>query len=191
MENEHTGQEKRIYIFLGPPYSGKETQTTPLSHKLEIPVFSMGQLIREGRQNPQIDEAFKKYSLKGLHVPIEIKFSLLKDRMDEPTKGFILDNFPATTEDLDALNAYLGSNELSVNRAFYLRISESEMLRRFEENPARGRADDSKETLLVRSKVQGVDREPVLEYFREQGKLVEINGEQPVELVAEEISRNL
>lgn len=189
MENNNSSG-KKIYVFLGPPYSGKETQTLPLSRELGIPVFSMGQLIRNAREsNPEIKEAFQKYTVKGLHVPIEIKFNLLKKELDNSHKGFILDNFPATKEDLDVFNQYLRENELHINKTFYLNIGEDEMMKRFYNNPSRGRSDDNEETLLVRGKVQGVDREPVLGYFREQGTLVNINGEQPVEAVSIEIRK--
>lgn len=179
-------ENKKVYIFLGPPYSGKETQTTPLSRDLGIPVFSMGQLIREGReQDPAIEDAFQQYTVRGLHIPTKVKFELLRKKMDEAQNGFILDNFPATHEDLEVFRAYCEEKNLDVSKVFYLHIDEEEMLNRFAANPHRGRLDDAKETLLVRSKVQGVDREPVLQYFRENGKLVEINGQQPIEAVSE------
>jgi adenylate kinase len=187
MEND-----KIIYVFIGPPYSGKETQTTPLSGELGIPVFSMGKLIRDARtSNQQIESAFQEFTVNGLHVPIEIKFNLLKDEMDNAENGFILDNFPATREDLQAFNSYLEEHKLTVNRAFYLNISEAEMLRRHENNPERERLDDTPETLKTRYYKQGDDRVAVLEYFREKGILVEIDGEKPVGEVKTIIKQNL
>lgn len=184
-------ESKKIYIFLGPPYSGKETQTIPLGLELGIPVFSMGQLIREARQDPKIEEAFQQYTLKGLHVPIDIKFGLLASKMEEANNGFILDNFPGSTEDLEAFNRYMDRNQLEVTRVFYLKIDENEIMNRFAANPHRGRADDSQETLLIRSKIQGNDREPVLQYYKEKGKLVEINGALSREAVYQEIKEHI
>lgn len=185
-------QHKKIYIFVGPPYSGKETQTTPLSYELDLPVFSMGQLIRDARiSDPKIELAFQEYSLKGLHVPIEIKFELLKNKMDQAERGFILDNFPGSEEDLRVFNQYVDENSLEIENVFYLNISEEEMIRRFEANPHRGRADDSKETLGIRSRIQGEDREVVLNFYKEKGKLVEINSELPIEMVGKMIKANL
>ncbi len=85
-----------IVIFIGPPYIGKGTQSKLLGERLGLSVFSMGALIRQARDegNQQIAKAFEEYSMKGLHLPIEIKFPLLKERMDKAKSGFILDNFP-------------------------------------------------------------------------------------------------
>lgn len=183
---------KEIYIFLGPPFSGKETQTTPLSHELDIPVFSMGALIREARSsNPEIESAFQQYSTKGLHVPTGIKFGLLREKMDASQRGFILDNFPATQEDLDAFNAYIQKNQLEVNKVFYLKIGHDEMMKRFEQSPERGRQDDTIEAIQTRSSVQSEDRIPVLSYYNSIGKLVEIDGEQPIPAVYSKIREAL
>lgn len=192
MNNSETEQSTGIYIFLGAPFSGKETQTVPLSQELGISVFSMGALIRHAREeNPEVEQAFQEFTLNGLHVPIEIKFNLLKEEMDKNPKGFILDNFPATKEDLDAFNNYIESNELQVNKVFYLNIGHDEMLRRFENSPNRGRHDDTMDALNTRSRVQAEEREVVLEYFRTLGKLIEINGENSVEEVSKAIRDNL
>ncbi len=187
MENNH-----EIIIFLGAPFSGKETQTTPLSQKLNIPVFSMGHLIREARVlDPEIERAFQEYTVKGLHVPIEIKFDLLKKEMEKHLEGFILDNFPASQEDLDVFNNYISGCPLKVTKVFYLKIGYEEMIKRFNESSNRGRADDTVDALQTRSTIQSQDREPVLEYFRNQGMLVEINGEQAIESVTNDILKNL
>ena len=187
MENNHG-----IIIFLGAPFSGKETQTTPLSQRLAIPVFSMGHLIREARVlDPEIERAFQEYTVKGLHVPIDIKFGLLKKEMEKHAEGFILDNFPASQEDLDVFNEYISNSPLKVSKVFYLKIGHQEMIKRFNESSDRGRADDTIEALQTRSTVQSEDREPVLEYLKNQGMLVEINGEQNIEKVTDDIIKNL
>lgn len=184
--------KKGIYIFIGPPFSGKETQTAPLSRELGLPVFSMGGLIRQAREtNPEIEEAFQAYSRKGLHVPIEIKFGLLEDEMNKNPQGFILDNFPASQSDLDVFSNYLQEKGLEVEKVFYLNITHDEMIKRFNDNPDRGRLDDTIEALNTRSSVQSSDREPVLEYYKSQGKLVEINGELSIEEVSKQIRENL
>lgn len=181
-----------INIFLGPPFSGKETQTSKLSERFGVPVFSMGHLIRQAKDtDPVFLAAFNKYSLNGLHVPIDIKFGLLKREMDNNPNGFILDNFPASQEDLDVFNEYAREKELKVNKVFYLNISQEEMFKRFERDTARNRPDDNRETIATRRAVQGADLVPVIEYYRSTGQLVEIDGEQPEDVVSEAISNYL
>ena len=179
-----------ILIFLGPPYSGKGTQAEVLGKQFNLPVFSMGQLIREGNKlgNPKAVEGYQNYVIKGLHVPNALKFVLLREKMDENKTGFILDNYPATQEDLDTLNKYFLENNLQVDKVFYIYISAEVMKARITE---RGREDDKLETVLTRKTVQDQDRLPVLQYFREKGMLAEINGEGSIEAVQTKIREAL
>jgi len=179
-----------ILIFLGPPYSGKGTQATILGKELNLPVFSMGELIREGNRlgNKKAVEGYQNYTIKGLHVPNALKFELLKEKMDANQTGFILDNYPAMQEDLDTLLNYLTENSLQVDKVFYISISAEAMKTRITE---RGREDDKLETVLTRKEVQDRDRLPVLQYFRDKGLLVEINGEGSIEDVQAEIRKAL
>jgi len=179
-----------ILIFLGPPYSGKGTQAQILGKDLNLPVFSMGALIREGNRlgNPKAVEGYQNYTLKGLHVPNSLKFELLKEKLDQNKTGFILDNYPATREDLETLLNYLAENSLQVDKVFYVYISAEVMKARITE---RGREDDKLETVLTRKIVQDQDRLPVLEYFKNKGMLTEINGEGSVEAVQTKIREAL
>jgi adenylate kinase len=179
-----------ILIFLGPPYSGKGTQAEILGRSLSLPVFSMGELIREGNKlgNPKAREAYQNYIIKGLHAPNVLKFEFLKGKMDQNKNSFILDNYPATQEDLETLLNYLKENSLQVDKVFYINISVEEMKKRMVQ---RGRDDDKPETVLIRREVQDQDRLPVLEYFKEKGILVEINGEGSVETVQTKIREAL
>lgn len=175
-----------ILVFIGSPYAGKGTQVGLISKKFGIPVFSMGNLIREAYKegNPKAVEGFTNYSMKGLHLPISLKFDLLKERIDLLENGFILDNFPATKEDLETFLPYLKQKSKNIDKVFYINISKEEMLKRM---IFRGREDDKEEIVLKRREVQDQDRIPVIEYFKKEGILEEINGEKPIPLVQEEI----
>ena len=182
-----------IIIFIGPPYAGKDTQGKLLSHKFgDTPIFSMGALIREAREhgNKTFIKAYEEYSLKGLHVPTDIKFTLLKEKMDQASEGFILDNFPGTKNDLSTLNAYLSDKNKRVDKVIYLYISEEEMKKRFE-SVFRGRKDDDPEIIVARREIQDKDRIPVINYYKKENLLLEINGEGEVNKIHEEIVRDL
>lgn len=180
-----------IIIFLGPPYSGKGTQAKLLSQKLNLPCFSMGELIRQENKagNPKAVEAYQNFIIKGKHAPNSLKFGLLKEKMDKnKDNGFILDNYPAMQEDLGTFLNYLSENNLRVGKVFHIDISAEETKKRI---TARGREDDKPEVILTRREVQGKQRISVLDYFKNLGILVEINGEKKVEEVQEEITREL
>ena len=101
---------KKVFIFLGPPGCGKGTQTARLSQKLDIPHIDTGSLLRKNIQdNTPLGAEAKKYIDKGLLVPIEVVESVIKDRVkrDDCKQGFILDGFPRSVEQADALKDIL------------------------------------------------------------------------------------
>lgn len=179
-----------IIIFIGPPFAGKDTQAKLLGKELNIPVYSMGALIREARQagDPLAIEGFENYSMKGLHLPINLKFHLVKDKIDSLANGLILDNFPGNQEDLDTFNNYLLDKNLKVKKVFYINIDNNEMLKRMIN---RGRGDDQPEIVMKRRENQDKDRESVIEFYKNQGILVEINGARLIEQIHEEIKEKL
>src|ERR1035437_2087711 len=178
-----------IIVFIGPPYAGKDTQGKLLSQEFgNMPIFSMGHLIREAREsgNETFIKAYNEYALKGFHLPTAIKFPLLKEKMDQATNGFILDNFPATNDDLTMLNHYLEKTNKKIDRVIYLYISEVEMEKRFKD-AFRGRKDDHPDIIAKRNEIQGHDRIPVLEFYRNQNLLAEVNGEGEINKIHEKI----
>lgn len=178
-----------IIVFVGPPYAGKDTQGKLLSQKFgNIPIFSMGGLIREARErgDKTFVRAYEEYSLRGLHLPTAVKFPLLKEKMDQAKDGFILDNFPATKDDLTMFNNYLSQINKKINRVIYLYISEEEMKKRFE-NAFRDRKDDDPDVVATRREIQDQDRIPVLEFYKSQNQLCAINGEGDIDKIHQKI----
>lgn len=179
-----------ILVFLGPPYSGKGTQAELLSKQLKIPVFSMGLLIREAYENkdPKVVRGYEQYAMRGRHLPNKLKFHLLKKKLDENKGNFILDNYPATQEDLNALMNYLSKRFLQVNKVFHINISVAEMEKRMVD---RGRKDDKFEIVMRRREIQDKDRLSVLTYFNSKRLLEEINGEGSIEQIHRKIQKSL
>jgi adenylate kinase len=186
---------QNIYVLIGPPLSGKETQGELLEISLGgIPRFSMGHLIREARNTDQkFENAYQKYSMQGKHLPNDIKFSLLADKMNKANQsGFILDNFPATAEDVEYLERYLVGKDLKIKTVIVLNVSGDETKKRFEiARNRRGRADDTIKNILDRREIQDTDRMAVLNHYEKMGVLKMINGEQSVEKVHQDILREI
>lgn len=170
-------------IFTGPPLAGKGTQAKLLGEYLNLPVFFIGQLLRE-----QVKEGYEKYAMTGRNLPTGLKFGLLEEKMDAAKKGFILENFPATIDDLGVFVAYLDKRGLTINRVFNITISEEETKKRMLN---RGRIDDVADIVAKRKAIQGRDREPVLDYFNKQGVIVDIDGEGTIEDVHKRIVEKL
>ncbi len=103
---------KKVFIFLGPPGSGKGTQTSRLSDKLSIPHVDTGSLLRKNIQdNTELGKIAKGYIDKGQLVPIEVVSEVIKDRLqkDDCQNGYILDGFPRSIEQAQALKDILAS----------------------------------------------------------------------------------
>lgn len=179
-----------IIIFTGPPFAGKDTQAKRVSKALQLPVFSMGHIIRDAYAagNQKAVEGFENYSMKGLHVPNDLKFGLLKEKLDQHPDGYILDNYPATQEDLDTYLSYLTAVNKTVDCVIYMNITKEEMLQRM---TSRDRADDTIEIVMKRRENQDKDREAVISYFSAKGMLEEINGHGDVEAIHSEIMERI
>jgi len=163
-----------IIIFLGPPFAGKDTQSKLISIKYNLPVFSMGAIIRDAyaRKDPKAVEGFENYTVKGLTLPIGLKFDLLKNEIRDKN-NFILDNFPVNQEDLDTFLSYLKERGLKVDYVFHLNIDENEIFKRI---TRRERRDDDPDIVRTRIEIQGEQRQVVLKYFKQKGILLEIDG---------------
>ena len=101
---------KKVFIFLGPPGSGKGTQTSRLADKLAIPHIDTGSLLRKNIQDgTELGVIAKGFIDKGNLVPIEVVSEVIKDRLskDDCTNGFILDGFPRSVEQAEALKGIL------------------------------------------------------------------------------------
>lgn len=106
---------KKIFIFLGPPGSGKGTQTSRLSEKLSIPHIDTGSLLRKNIQDEtELGKIAKGYIDKGHLVPLSVVSSVIEDRMRKPdcAQGFILDGFPRSVEQAKELENILDRVEL-------------------------------------------------------------------------------
>lgn len=185
---------KNVYVLIGPPLSGKETQGGLLELSLGgIPRFSMGHLIRDARKTDSVfEKAYQDYSMQGKHLPNEIKFPLMMQKMEEAPGDFILDNFPGSAQDVSYFEKYIEGKPYRVHSVISINISEDEMRKRFEvAKERRGRADDTFEIVHERREIQDRDRQAVLKHYRDLGVLSEIDGEKSIEEVHDAIMREI
>jgi adenylate kinase len=188
-------------ILLGPPGSGKGTQAQRLVHRHGIVQLSTGEMLRAAvaAATPVGLKAKDIMSSGGL-VPDEIVIGIISDRLDLPdaAKGFILDGFPRTVPQAEALDELLKKKHLKLDAAIELRVNESALLQRVEtrvaEMLARGeevRIDDTPEVLVKRLASYRQLTEPLIHYYSERRKLVTIDGMMTIEHVTREINRIL
>jgi adenylate kinase len=188
-------------ILLGPPGSGKGTQALRLVHKHGIVQLSTGEMLRAAvaAQTPVGIKAQDIMAGGGL-VPDEIVIGIISDRMDQPdaAKGFILDGFPRTVPQAEALDELLKKKHIKLDAVVELRVNESALLQRVEtrvaEMRSRGedvRIDDTPEVLTKRLASYRSQTEPLIHYYSERRKLLTVDGMMTIEHVTREINRIL
>jgi len=188
-------------ILLGPPGSGKGTQAQRLVQRYGIIQLSTGEMLRAAvaAQTPVGIRAQGIMASGGL-VPDDIVIGLISDRLDQPdaAKGFILDGFPRTVPQAEALDELLKKKRMRLDAVIELRVNESALLQRVEaraaETRARGeevRSDDTPEVLTTRLASYRAMTEPLIHYYSERRKLLTVDGMMTIEHVTREINRIL
>jgi adenylate kinase len=188
-------------ILLGPPGSGKGTQAQRLVHRYGIVQLSTGEMLRAAvAAGTPVGLRAKDIMASGGLVPDEVVVGVIADRIEQndAKKGFILDGFPRTVPQAEALDDLLRHKHLKLDAVIELRVNESALLQRVEtrvaEMQARGepiRADDTPEVLTNRLAAYRSLTEPLIHYYSERRKLLTVDGMMTIEQVTREIGRIL
>jgi adenylate kinase len=209
-------------VLLGPPGSGKGTQGERLNEDLRLPYYATGDILRGAvRDESELGRTAKEYMDRGDLVPDEVIVGVIAERLDsgEARDGFILDGFPRTTPQAEALDAKLDELGRSVTAVLLIDVSDDEVVRRlggrrtceanghvfhveFEPPQQDGvcdidgsklivRDDDKPEVIRKRLETYHEKTEPLVSYYDSRSVLRRIAGEAPPEEVAEKIRRTL
>lgn len=163
-------------VLLGPPGAGKGTQAAKLVDKLGIPQISTGALFRHNiSTGTKLGLEAKKYLDAGDLVPASLTNALVDDRLNDAdvAGGFILDGFPRSVEQAEALRDMLTARDLKLDAVVEFRVSEDELLNRLK---GRGRTDDTEEVILNRMKVYRDETAPLRDYYQGELKTVDAVG---------------
>ena len=209
-------------VLLGPPGSGKGTQGERLQEDLELPYYATGDILRAAvREGTELGKAAKDYMDRGDLVPDEVIVGMIGERIDssEAADGFILDGFPRTAPQAEALAAKLGELGRKLTAVLLIDVSDEEVVRRLggrrtcvenghvfhvEFNPPKQegvcdvdgselivRDDDKPEVIRHRLEQYHSKTEPLVGYYDSRSVLRRIDGAQPPEEVEAEIRRTL
>ena len=207
-------------IFLGAPGAGKGTQARRLAADSGVPQVATGDMLREAvAAGTPLGREAKRYMDQGALVPDEVVIGLVDERLSRPDArpGYVLDGFPRTVPQAEALDALLRRLGQDLDRVVFFDVSRDELLRRLTGRrvcrqcgtafhlvsappKAAGRCDqcggelyqrddDAEGTVGRRLDVYQTQTAPLLDYYRNRGLLVRVAGEGPVDRVAEAIRK--
>ncbi len=205
-------------VLLGPPGAGKGTQAEIISSKLDLAHVSSGDIFRENIKNQtELGKLAAGFMDKGNLVPDDVTIRMVRERLTHPdcAQGALLDGYPRTPAQAQALEEMLEEFGGKVDRVPYIQVDEAELIKRLsgrwtcraeghiyheEFNPPKKpgvcdvdgselyqREDDKRETVQRRIHVYFEQTAPLIEHYRKQGVLVEINGDQAIEAVTADL----
>lgn len=203
-------------VLLGPPGVGKGTQAKILSERTKLAHISSGDLFRENLKNQtELGKMAQTYMTRGELVPDDVTIGMIHDRLSRPDckSGAILDGFPRTPTQADALESMLEEFDGQVDAVPVIVVAENELVERlsnrwtcrasghifngktnppkeagkcdFDASDLYQRDDDTAVTVQHRIQVYMNQSLPLISYYRERGKLVEIDGMRPIEEVTQ------
>ena len=184
-------------ILLGPPGAGKGTQAARIVERYGIPQLSTGDMLRAAvAAGTPVGLRAKAVMESGGLVSDEIVIGIVADRIEEPDagKGFILDGFPRTVAQAEALDRLLAQKGLKLDAVLEFKVDQTALVKRIErraaETKARGepvRKDDDPEVFKTRLATYNHDTAVVAPYYRKCGQLVEIDGMRPIDEVTKAV----
>jgi len=209
-------------VLLGAPGAGKGTQAEVLSEKLKIPHISTGDIFRNNIKNgTELGRKAKEYIDRGMLVPDEITIKIVEERLKEADckNGFILDGFPRTIPQAEALEDVLSRMGISLDLVVNIFVTDEKIIERLsgrrvcqkcgksyhiKYNPPSvegecddckskviQRDDDKEETVVSRIKTYHRQTEPLIDYYRKKGLLLTVEGQEKIEDTTKEVMKAL
>ena len=205
-------------VLLGPPGAGKGTQAQAISETLGLPHISSGDIFRENlKKQTELGQLASSFMNRGELVPDDVTIAMIRERLSRPdcTPGALLDGFPRTPAQAEALAVILADFKGRVQAVPYINVVENVLIERLtgrwtcraqghvfheKHNPPRTpgvcdvdgselyqRDDDKAETVKRRIRVYLEQTQPLIDYYRQRGTLLEVEGSQPIEKVTADL----
>ena len=182
-------------VILGPPGAGKGTQAKRISAEAGIPHIATGDMLREAMDNAtEMGVRIKPIYDAGDLVPDDQMIELIRERLSvsDTTEGFILDGFPRTVAQAEALDRGLEEIDRELTAVLFFQVPDELAVERLHVRALQeGRTDDTPEIIRHRLEVFHKRTEPVVEYYRSRGILVGIHAERPIDAVFAEVQEVL
>ena len=178
-------------VLLGPPGAGKGTQAAQVACRFGCPHIATGDIFRANvAEGTELGRAAQEYMDRGDLVPDEVVIAMVIERLAESDcdGGFVLDGFPRTVNQAEALDRRLVDLGSPLEAALSFDVTEEELLRRLAGRAAaQHRADDAEQTIRHRLEVFAIKTRPLIDYYAHRGLLVKVDAIGPIEVVTKRI----
>jgi len=178
-------------ILFGPPGAGKGTQAVAISEAFSLPHIATGDIFRDNvRNETDLGRQAKEYMDQGALVPDDVVIAMVDERLtrDDVSDGFLLDGFPRTVAQAKALDEVLTGHGTAVDAVLRLLVDDEELVSRLlQRAQEQGRSDDTREVVQTRLQVYREETEPLVDRYRQQGVLHEIDGQGSIDEVRERV----
>jgi adenylate kinase len=178
-------------VVLGPPGAGKGTQAVRLAERFACADVATGDIFRANvAEGTELGRAAQEYMDRGDLVPDEVVIAMVMDRLVESDcdGGFVLDGFPRTVNQAEALDRRLAELGTPLEAALSFDVTEEELLRRLAGRAAaQHRSDDAEQTIRHRLEVFAIKTRPLIDYYAHRGLLTNVDAIGPIEVVTKRI----
>ncbi len=167
-------------VLLGPPGAGKGTQAKRLAAHLRVPAISTGDIFRSNiADSTPLGRLAQSYLDAGKLVPDEVTNDMVRDRIGQADcdRGFLLDGYPRTVAQVDALDGMLAEHDVKLDVVLELTVDRDEVVQRLRRRAElEGRSDDTEDVIRHRQDVYVEQTAPLVEVYRERGLLLQVDG---------------
>jgi adenylate kinase len=178
-------------IILGPPGAGKGTQASRIAEHHGIPAISTGDIFRENIKNEtELGLQVKEVLASGGYVGDDITNAIVEDRLaqDDCARGFLLDGYPRTLAQVEALDGILAARGTALDHVLELTVDDEVVVGRLlKRAELEGRVDDTEEVIRERMAIYHRQTKPLSDTYRERGLLVEVDGLGDVDVVTKRV----
>lgn len=182
-------------IIVGPPGAGKGTQASRIAASFGIPAISTGDIFRANIKNEtELGKQVKDILSSGGYVTDEVTNAIVRDRLheDDAAQGFLLDGYPRTLAQVDALDAMLAEDGHALDAVLELTVDEEAVVQRLiKRAEIEGRSDDTEQVIRERQAIYRKETAPLAELYGQRGLLVQVDGMGEVDEVTARIEQAL